>query len=133
MPFRLHLVSHLTVKLLGEGQGVEVTSIFLFHIILKIANILTIPEPGSPLELVPFERVHENPEALVVEGLGFHQIEDVEFVLHVLSGVGNREEVPLGVSSGVVIGVDDQVVLIRSSRQKIEYERNLWIFELIWS
>lgn len=57
-------------------------------------------------------RMHQNFESLVIEGISLHQIEDIEFVFYVLPGVGDGEEVPLRVSTSVVIWMDDEIVLI---------------------
>jgi hypothetical protein len=49
---------------------------------------------------------------MVIERVRLHQINNVEFIRLACFGVRDSEVVPLGVASGVVVRLEDQVVLI---------------------
>ena len=49
---------------------------------------------------------------MVIERVRLHQIDNVEFIRLACFGVSDSEVVPLGVASGVVVRLEDQVVLI---------------------
>ena len=49
---------------------------------------------------------------MIVERVRFHQVDDVEFVLLASLGIGYSEVVPLGVSAGVVVWLQNKVVLV---------------------
>lgn len=107
----------LTLEFHSEGQSIEVPSIFLLHVILKVHNVFPTPEPRLILQFVALGGMHQHLEPLIVQRIGFHEVQDVEFVLNVPAGVGDGEEVPLGMSPSVVVWVDDQVVFIWGSNK----------------
>mmetsp|Transcript_5913 Transcript_5913/g.5318 ORF Transcript_5913/g.5318 Transcript_5913/m.5318 type:complete len:436 (+) Transcript_5913:557-1864(+) len=106
-------VHHIIVmfKLNAEGEGVVVAGVLPFHRVLVVADVSARPVPPSPRLLGLMLRIRYRPHPMVVQGVRLHQVNDVEVVGLVGFSVRDPEVVPLGVPAGVVVWLQDQIVL----------------------
>lgn len=106
----------IVIKLQSKGKTAVIPSKFALHIVGVVAYLPALAHPSHSFRHRSLLRVYERLHAYVVETVGFEQIDDIEPIFHVFSGVGNREEVPLRVAIGVVISRQDEIVLKLQSK-----------------
>mmetsp|Transcript_43346 Transcript_43346/g.41753 ORF Transcript_43346/g.41753 Transcript_43346/m.41753 type:complete len:541 (-) Transcript_43346:140-1762(-) len=103
------------VEFMDEGEGVVIASHFQVlpaEAILVVKDVAPYSMPSFVLVLFGVLGEGEDLHAVVVEGVGFGEVDDVEADFLALPGVGDPEEVPLGVAVGVDVVLQDEVVLI---------------------
>ena len=87
------------------------THSFSFHRVLIVADIFASADPTfSKLFRVNF-RVHQWAHAVIVERVRLQQVDYIEAVGAASDSVRDPEVVPLRMPAGVVVGLQDQVVL----------------------
>mmetsp|Transcript_11932 Transcript_11932/g.20170 ORF Transcript_11932/g.20170 Transcript_11932/m.20170 type:complete len:212 (+) Transcript_11932:949-1584(+) len=100
------------LELALPGQGVVVALVLPLHRVLVVADVCAGADPPSPHLPLGSVGVHQGPHAVIVEGVGLDQVDDVEAVVLARLHVGHAEVVPLGVPSRVVVGLENQIVLV---------------------
>jgi hypothetical protein len=91
----------------AESECVIVSLGFTLHRILVIANVLPVAVPT----LLGFDlRIHQRLHSMIVERIWFEQIDNVEPVKPSWTGILDPEIIPLRVSSGAVIWLQNEVI-----------------------
>lgn len=106
----------IVIELQSKGKTAIIPSKFAFHIVSVVTYLPALTHPSHSFRHRSLLRVNQRLHAYIVETVGFEQVDDVEPILYVFSGVGNREEVPLRVAIGVVISRQDKIVLKLQSK-----------------
>ena len=83
----------------------------LLEAILKIVNALSNSVPSCTLRLLDLVAVAQYLHSVVVKGIGFGQVYNIDTYFHALGSVAHAEEVPLRVTVGVYVIGKDEVVL----------------------
>lgn len=94
-----------------ECHRAEETSGLLLDVVREVTDLGAVSVERLALAFVALQAVEQRLEALVVETVLLHQVNEVELVGDILAGVCDREEIPLGVLRREVVRVDHQVVL----------------------
>ena len=87
----------------------------LFDGILEVIDVFAVSVPSNARATGAIGlllRVDEGLKAHVKGGVGLQQIYNIEFVINAFFSVGHSEEVPLSVSSGVVVIAKIEIVLV---------------------
>jgi hypothetical protein len=79
--------------------------------ILIIRNVVSISIPANVINFCFFCRVDKRLHSMVISGLRFHKINNVEAVEFVFASVLYFEEVPLGETVCAVVILQEQVIL----------------------
>lgn len=108
----------IVIELQGKGKTAIISSKFALHIVGVVAYFAALTNPPHSFRHRSLLGVNERLHAYVVETVGFEQVDDVEPILYVFSGVGDREEVPLSVPVCVVISCQDEIVLKFQSKMR---------------
>lgn len=93
----------IVIELQSKGKTAIIPSEFALHVVGVVAYFSTLTHPSYSLSHRSLLGVDQRLHAYVVEAVWFEQVDDVEPILYIFSGVGDREEVPLGVSVCVVV------------------------------
>lgn len=101
----------IMLKLYAKGEGVVVSRILPLHRILIIANIRATSVPTSTASLGFSIGVCYWSHTVVIEGVWFHQIYNVETVGLSSASIRNAEVVPLRISSSVIVWFKYQIIL----------------------
>mmetsp|Transcript_16008 Transcript_16008/g.24820 ORF Transcript_16008/g.24820 Transcript_16008/m.24820 type:complete len:261 (-) Transcript_16008:469-1251(-) len=94
------------------GQRIVVASVLALHRVLVVADVGSRSDPSPARLLAGGFGVHERPHAVVVERVGLDKVDDIEAVVLACFGVGHAEVVPLSIPSGVVVRLQDEIVLV---------------------
>jgi hypothetical protein len=87
------------------------TTTLALHRVLVVTDVLAVTVPADAARSCSlFRRIEEWLLALVVRTVRLDQVDDVEFVAHVLACVADFEVEPLDVRGGAVVVLKDQVV-----------------------
>mmetsp|Transcript_73066 Transcript_73066/g.161638 ORF Transcript_73066/g.161638 Transcript_73066/m.161638 type:complete len:296 (-) Transcript_73066:884-1771(-) len=109
-------VDHITVVLERDRPSESVVAHAAFVLapdaILVVCDVGAVPHPTSNTLGRLYGRVHERAHAFVVHRGGLHHVDDVEAVRNVLPGVSDSEEVPLRMRLGVIVRVENKVILV---------------------
>ena len=78
---------------------------------------------------------------MVVKGVWFHEVDDIESVGFACFSVGDSEIVPLGVTASIIIGFQNQIVFIfvdlncssQISRFKPRFEQKCIVIRTHWN
>ena len=131
----------------GVVVSLEVDLVLPSVVVLIVAHVLATSAPAELLRLslqngllLLLVRVDQDLHALVVETLGFDHVEHIEFDLHSFPDVAHSEEEPLGVSFGVHIILQDEVVLVVAdfvrqlevSRLESRLKNESLILDILW-
>ena len=91
----------------GPGQRIVVPGILSSHRVLIVADVATTTNPALACAFGLSLRVDQWAHAMVVQTIWLHQIDDIEAVLLTGARIGNLEVVPLSVTAGVIIWLQD--------------------------
>lgn len=97
----------IMLKLVLPGQRVVISLILSLHAVLIITDIIACSNPASPSFLCLSFRIHEWTHAVVEERVRLDEVDNVESVIFASFGVGDTKVEPLGVSSCVIIWLED--------------------------
>lgn len=84
-----------------------VTLVIVHVVVYVIADTM----PADTLRLLDFRGKGKDLHSVVVKRIWFHQIQHIEFNFHTFRGVTDSEEVPLCVTIGIYVILQDQIVL----------------------
>lgn len=97
----------------SEGEvGSEESALISLISISMIIDSFSDPMPSNTLLFLYFVAKTKDFHSIIVQGVRFGQVQDVEFYFLTLCCIGASEEIPLGVSIGVYVVLKHQVVLI---------------------
>lgn len=106
-----HVIIILKLSRKGESVIISRKSIhFFFVIVLEIVDVLASSVPADVLFGLRFGTESVDPHSIVIKRIGLGQIKNIELHLLASFGVGDSEEVPLGVAIGVYVVLEDQIV-----------------------
>lgn len=102
----------LVLERAREGKRVVKARILTLHAVLIVADVGAGAYPTSSSLLGCHLGVHERPHAAVVQRVRLDQVDDIEAVRLASFSVADAEVVPLRVALGVVVGLENEIVLI---------------------
>lgn len=100
----------IVIELHTEGQSVIVPRILPFHRILIVTDVTPTAEPTLPTSFCLLLGIDDRTHTMIIEGIWFHHVDDVESVGLASTCVTNPKIVPLSVTSSVIIRLQDQIV-----------------------
>jgi len=98
------------VELHSERKRVIVSQAFALHWVLVIADVTTCPDPAFTVLFGVDFAVHQRAHTMIVEWIRLKQVDNVKTVGSAGDRVGNSEVVPLCVSVGVVVRLQNQII-----------------------
>ena len=100
----------LILEFNAKSKCVIIALSFPLHRVLVVADIFAVPEPPLPKLLGLNFRVHKRLHTMIVETVRLQQINDVETVDAARSRILHSEVIPLSVSTGAIVRLQNYVI-----------------------
>jgi len=105
-----------TLELQSKRKTAIISSKFSFHIISIVAYICSFSDPSNSFSKCCSFWIYKRFHSYIVKWIRFEQIDYIEAIFYIFSGIGNGKEIPLCVSVGVVVGGQYQIILKLGSK-----------------
>jgi len=94
------------------SQRIVVSCILSLHRVLVVTNVRACTNPSSTSFLGSRIWVHQRPHSMVIKRVRFDQINDIEPIVFASFCIRHTEVIPLSVTPGVVIRLQNEIILI---------------------